>query len=111
LPRNNDSVLLYDIHRSVERILKYTSKGREDFMSTDLVQDGVMRNLGVIGEAASKLSESAKSAMPEIPWAQVIGLRNVVVHEYAVVDPEVVWRVISNDLGALLAAVKREIGP
>lgn len=107
MPRNNDSIRLYDIQQAAQRILDYTKDGPEDFFSTKMVQDAVLHNLGIIGEAASRLSENCKLTMPEIPWAQVVGLRNVLIHEYAGVDLEVVWNVIADDLPVLLRAVEQ----
>jgi uncharacterized protein with HEPN domain len=107
MQRDEDRVLRYDIERAAQRILKYTEGGRAEFLSDPMMQDAVIRNLEIIGEAAGKLSDAAKEDMDDVPWARVIGLRNVLIHGYRDVDMEVVWRVVEEELELLLEAVRR----
>lgn len=103
---NDDRILLYDIKQAIGRILDYTQGGRSDFVATPMIQDAVMRNLEIVGEAASKLSEETKTQMPEIPWRRVVDFRNVLIHSYWSVDPDIVWRVLSDDLPVLRESVE-----
>lgn len=105
--RDDDRVLLYDIERAAGRILDYTTGGRDEFLSGPMVQDAVIRNLEIIGEASGKLSEEAKAKLHGVPWPRVIGLRNVLIHGYRDVDMEIVWRVVEEELEPLLEAVRR----
>lgn len=72
---------------------------KEDFVSEKgLVQDGVVRQLEIIGEASKGLSEEFKSSHPEIPWKEISGMRNKVIHEYFSVDLLEVWNTAKLDL-------------
>ena len=98
---------MYDIRLAVERIMNYTAGGRAEFLKNPMIQDAVIRNLEIVGEAGGKLSEAAKERMPEVPWRRVAGLRNVLIHGYRDVDIETVWRVVDEELQPLLAALQR----
>ena len=73
--------------------------------------DAVVRNLKIIGEAASCIPDDFKGTHPEIPRRKVVGLRNRVVHEYFGADLEIVWSAISNDLPPLKAGVRLIVNP
>jgi uncharacterized protein with HEPN domain len=60
-----------------------------------------VRNLEIIGEAARHIPETVRRRYPEVPWKRVVGLRNIVVHEYFAVDLEIVWTIIRENLPAL----------
>lgn len=105
--RDDDRVLLFDIERAAERIISYTVDGEAEFLGSPLIQDAVIRNLEIIGEAAGKLSDATKERVSDVPWRGVVGLRNVLVHGYRDVDIETVWRVIAEDLQPLLDGVRR----
>ena len=70
-----------------------------------MVQDAVVRNLEVIGEAVSKLSESLKTENGQIPWRQISGMRNRLIHGYMTTNLEIVW----NTVEKLLPGFKKEI--
>jgi uncharacterized protein with HEPN domain len=71
----------------IERIETYTKTGKEDFFKNRMVQDAVVRNLEIIGEAAKRVSNHYQATHREIPWRGVIGMRNVLIHDYEGVDP------------------------
>ncbi|MDM7991977.1 MAG: DUF86 domain-containing protein [Candidatus Fermentibacter sp.] len=85
----------------IERILIYTSSGRDEFMSSMLIQDAVIRNLQVMCESVSRVPEDIRSGHPEIEWRGITGLRNILVHDYLGVDVELVWQVVEAGLPAL----------
>ena len=72
-----------------------------------MIQDGVIRNLEVIGEATKNLSEDLRDANPSIPWRQISGMRDVLIHDYLKVNLNRVWRTVENDLPPLGIAVRR----
>jgi len=76
------AVYLQHIVECIARIEQYTKAGRTEFMASTLIQDGVVRNLQTLGQSVLKLSEAFKSAHPEADWKSIIGLRNVLVHDY-----------------------------
>jgi len=90
---------------ALERVQRYTAgKSKTDFMADTLIQDGVLRNLGIIGEAAHRLlAESPEYAAkhPEIPLAKIYGTRNRITHAYEEVDMEIVWNLVLYDVPAL----------
>ena len=83
-------------------------------MGSSLVQDAVVRNLQTLAESSQRLSDEIKATEPQIPWRELGGFRNVIVHGYLGLDLEAVWRVIAQDLDPLADAIARmlsRLGP
>ena len=95
-------VYVEDILESIKHIEDYV-KGEElgNFLKDSKLQDSVIRRLEIIGEAIGNLPEETQALNPDIPWRQIAGLRNVLIHEYFGVNMERVWNVIVNDLPPL----------
>lgn len=94
MSKRNEKLLLKDILESIDKIFDYTKNiSKEDFLSDEKTKDAVVRNFEVIGEAASKLSEELKAKHSDIDWRGVIGLRNVLIHDYFGVDYNIVWTI------------------
>lgn len=89
---------LLDILEAIERIEKYAAQGREDFENDELVQTWIVHHLQIIGEAARALPGNFIDQHPEIDWSEIIGMRNILVHNYFGVDVDVVWAVVERDL-------------
>jgi uncharacterized protein with HEPN domain len=90
---------LEDMLESMHRIIDYTEDiSFKEFQDSNLILDAVVRNLEIIGEAANNIPESIKKKYPKLPWRQMIGLRNFVVHEYFGIDYENIWKIITDDL-------------
>jgi len=102
---DRDRIYLDHIAACIERIEEYTAQGRAEFMASHLIQDGVMRNFEIIGEAAKRLSESVQERTPDIPWRRIAGFRDVLIHDYSGIDLEEVWNVIENEMPNLKNAV------
>jgi len=100
------SVYLKHIQDAIARIESYTARGRTVFFDNTMVQDAVIRNLEVIGEAVKQLPADLRQRYPQIPWRSITALRNVLIHEYFGVDLEIVWRVVQKRLPTL----KRHVG-
>jgi uncharacterized protein with HEPN domain len=100
---------LEHILTALERIQRYTAgKSATDFRSETLLQDAVLRNLSIIGEAAHRLlaeSPDYVAAHPEIPLAKIYGTRNRITHAYEEVDMEIVWNLVLFDVPALLPKI------
>ena len=102
----DDQVYLRDILDAIRRIESYTSVGREAFLNTELYQDAVIRQLAVIGEASRKLSESLRASHAEVPWPRIFALRNLLIHDYAGVSLETVWKITEENLPLLKKQVQ-----
>jgi uncharacterized protein with HEPN domain len=97
-----DRNFIIHILSAIERIESYTKDVSEnDFIENFLIQDAVMRNLEIIGEASKKLSNEVKKTNPEIPWKKITGMRDKLIHDYFGVDLISVWAVVDSDLGEL----------
>ncbi len=94
----DDRVYLLHVIDAVDRILRYTADGRAKFFSNDQIQDAVIRNLEVIGEAVKNLSPSITEAHLDVPWRQIAGMRDVLIHQYFGVKLETVWAVVESSL-------------
>jgi uncharacterized protein with HEPN domain len=82
----------------------------DDFHPDSLLRRAVERNLEIIGEAANRVSRSIRDAHPEIAWAKIIGLRNVLAHGYSVADGQILWQVATQDVNELIAALDQILG-
>jgi uncharacterized protein with HEPN domain len=104
-----DRVLLAHMRECLQRIGEYTAGDRARFESSRLVQDATIRNPQTLAESSQRLSSNIKGTEPGVPWRELAGFRNVIVHGYLGVDMAAVWLVIEQDLPALAAAVDRMI--
>lgn len=84
---------------------------QERFESETLLQDAVVRRLEIIGEAASRLSPGTRAALPAVPWAQIVGMRDRIVHEYVRLDLGILWQVVRAELPRLVQVLRPAIPP
>jgi len=99
MTRKDPALFLEDILEAMNKIEKYTKdKDIEKFRSDSMTVDAVLRNLEVIGEASTNIPSEFREDNPEIPWKRMIGLRNIVIHEYFGVDLDIIWRIITKDI-------------
>lgn len=95
-------IFLKDIIQAIERIEEYTGDlSFKDFCEKQLVQDGVIRNLEVIGEAVKHLPKDMQKKHPTVEWKKIAGLRDILIHAYFGVDREIVWDVVTNKIPEL----------
>ena len=100
--KRDECVYLQHILDSIARICQYTQGITEgDFHQQYLVQDGVIRQLEIIGEAARHLSADLKEEYHEVPWQDIVGMRSKLIHDYFGVDIEKVWLTVTDDLPPL----------
>lgn len=108
-----DADYLEHIQDAIAKIFRYTTGGNEaEFIGNELVQDGVIRNLEIIGEAVSKLSPELKAKRADIPWSDISGMRNRLIHGYVTVNLEIVWSTVEKVLPDFLAKlndIQREL--
>ncbi len=105
----SDRERLLDILEAIEKIERYSSRGKTAFERDEMFQVWVVRHLQIIGEAATRVSVETQNRFPEIPWNKMIGMRHVLVHGYFEIDLEIVWSVIENDLNPLKKQIQAAI--
>ncbi len=101
----DDRVYLLHVQDAIHRIQSYVTGGRQGFHSDTKTQDAVVRNLEVIGEAVKQLSQATRDAHPSVPWKQIAGMRDKMIHEYFGVNLDLVWDAVVRDLPKLLAEI------
>ena len=102
----DDRAWLADILEAIENIEKHVARGRDVFSEDELVQVWVVHHIQIIGEAAARLGEETRRLIPEIPWSDVVAMRNILVHRYFGIDLDEVWSTVEKDLPVLREAVK-----
>src|SRR5262245_60471484 len=102
----DDSVYLQHILGSAKRVRDYTRDGRDAFLAKTMAQDAVIRNLEIIGEAVKNLSQTVRTANPDVPWKRIAGMRDEVIHRYFELKLDIVWQVVEHHLPALVARVE-----
>ena len=111
-PEQRDPAYPWDMMVAAERIVAYVGDAScREYLSDDMTRDAVERNLITIGEVARKLSREFQQAHPEMPLGMIVGLRNVVVHEYGKVDHKRVWGIVSKHIPALIEQLKPLVPP
>ncbi len=100
--KKNPKIFLEDILESIERIEQYTkNKTKTKFLDDYEKQDAIMKRLEIIGEAVKNIPTGVKKKYPEIPWKDMAGMRDVLIHEYFGVRMERVWDTAKNDIPKL----------
>jgi uncharacterized protein with HEPN domain len=104
----DDKVYLQHILDCIEKIEVFTKDiTRYEFDQNILVQDAVMRNIEIIGEATKKISINYRTIHPEIPWKEMSGMRDKLIHDYLDVDQEVIWMTIESDIPLLKEIISK----
>ena len=104
--KDRDREALEDILKAIRRVQGFPIPERETFFSSDYLQDAVVRNLEIIGEATKRLSDNYRNDHPGIPWRQMAGMRDVLIHAYDRVDLEEVWITLSEQLPELMVKIE-----
>jgi uncharacterized protein with HEPN domain len=110
--KRDNQLLVQDMLDSAIKIQDYTKDySFEQFIDDDKTIDAVVRNFGIIGEAATRVHPDFQIENSQIPWKKLKGYRNRLIHEYFGVDYQIVWDIISDDLNMLVEALKKIINP
>ncbi|MFO7846471.1 MAG: DUF86 domain-containing protein [Balneolaceae bacterium] len=110
MSKRKPDVYLQDILESIEHIQKFLDGVSEDeFYENVEKQDAVLRRLEIIGEAVKHLPEEIREDHPDIPWRQIAGMRDIIIHEYFGVTLEMIWIVATEDILDLKTKVEEII--
>lgn len=102
----DDLERLKDILEAIEQIEKYSANGRSVFEKDELIQTWVIHHLLILGEAAAKVTDDFREENADIPWPNIIGMRNILIHHYFGIDLDVVWAVVEKDMPDLKKVLK-----
>jgi len=108
---------LHDDEIKLKHILEYsekaskmtTGKQKDDLLNDEMLCLALTRALEIVGEAASRVSVETQQKMPSIPWAQMVGLRNRLIHGYDSVDVNILWDIVQRDLPPLIDQLKMHL--
>ncbi len=108
MPPRNWQLRIEDIIECIDKISRYIQgMDMTTFLANDLVVDAVVRNISVIGEAARHVPDEIQTRYPHLPWREMRGMRNVIVHEYFGADAITIWETACRELPPLVEPLRR----
>ncbi len=111
-PEDRDPAYLWDMLDAAQAIGQFTGGVTVDEYERNLmIRSAVERQLEILGEAARRVSEAFKKTHPEIPWRQIVGLRNILAHEYGDINQQRIWLIISDSIPALIGGLRGLLPP
>lgn len=109
---SRDDTYLVDILESAKIAMDYVfDKTRDEFQKDMQLQDAIVRRIEIMGEASRRVSQETPDRHPQIPWREMTSMRNLVIHEYDVVDINQVWDTVQNKLPPLIQELSKIVPP
>jgi uncharacterized protein with HEPN domain len=107
-----DGAYLLDMLLAARKVQDFTAGATwASFLASEVLQNAVMRQVQIIGEAARNISDDFKTAHPDVPWKAIVGMRHRLVHDYFRIVPERVWEVVEHDIASLIAQIQPLVPP
>lgn len=103
----DERIYLLHATEAIDAITRYTADGEQAFFSDAKTQDAVIRNIEIIVQAVKGISDATRARDPDVPWRQIAGMRDKLIHEYFGVDLALVWDVVNRDLPDLRPRLER----
>ena len=111
-PTDPDLAYLWDIREAAQLVQSFTrGENRTSFERNRMLQMALAKSLEIIGESSRKLAPKTRDAHPEIPWSKMVGLRNLLVHEYFRTNLDVIWDIVENDITLLIQNLEPLVPP
>jgi uncharacterized protein with HEPN domain len=112
MPRHDDGIRLQHMLDAAREAVAFTEgRARADLDTDRMLQLSLVKLLEVVGEAARGVSQECRSRLPQIPWQQIVGTRDRLVHGYFDVDWDIVWTIATGDLPPLITELERIVPP
>jgi len=112
MPRHDDSFFLRHMLRAARHAVKFAeNRDRIDLDNGSMFSFAIVRLIEIVGEAAKNVSKASRENRPQIPWEQIVGTRNRLIHGYFDVDFDVIWTIITKDLPALIVELEQTAPP
>lgn len=111
MKKPDDLSLLGDILDAILRVESYTlGITKEQFLENLMMQDAVMHQIEIVGEASNSISEEFRETHSSLPWSEMRAIRNKIVHDYRGINLQIIWDTVKNDLPLLKAQVRNLLG-
>jgi uncharacterized protein with HEPN domain len=111
MKKYDDTARLNHIYDAICKIETYVAGiEKTDFLVNSMLQDALMRQIEIIGEAAGRISSELQEKHPELPWLEMRAIRNKIVHDYLEINTDIIWDTVQHDLPTLKPQIKKLLG-